>query len=100
MKPYDVWLDLLQAKQEEAGSDAEQVERAFERMPALRMIDFFRSCKMEGSSVYREPPGIPRLASERALKVSLALQGAKRVDVEDVALWMGAWRETGFLPGA
>ena len=42
---YDRWLGSLEEKAYGIGSDPEHVEKAFKDIPALRLINFFRSAK-------------------------------------------------------
>ena len=95
LAPYQEWLETLESKLVETGTDPVKVERAFSEIPAMRMMDFFRAAKMTAD---REPLGIARLASEKAQAASHILRGAEKVGSGDVERWMAYWRKTGFLP--
>ena len=91
---YKEWLDALESKLIETGIGAAQVEKAFDEVPALRIIDFFRAAKM---SPDREPIGITRLASDKAQAASKVLREAADLGNKDVKKWIAFWRRTGFL---
>ena len=93
--PYKEWLETLERKLVETGTDAAEVEKAFSEVPALRLMDFFRAAKMSSD---REPIGITRLASEKAQAASQVLREAEKVGTRDVERWIAFWRRTGFLP--
>ena len=96
--PYDEWLQALENKLDETGSDPKRVEKAFELVPALRLINFFRSIKeitMLGS--VREPLGLPKLASQKAQAYSNTLRASEPMSVADVERWLSFWRKSGFL---
>lgn len=92
---YQEWLDALEHKLIETGTDAIKVEKSFDEVPALRLIDFFRAAKM---SPDREPIGLTRLASEKAQAASKVLREAEKVGEKDVERWLSYWQKSGFLP--
>ena len=95
---YDEWLQALESKLEETGSDPNRVEKAFEFVPALRLINFFRSIKgIPTLGSEREPFGFPKLSSEKAQACSPTLRAAEQMGVADVDRWLTFWRESGFL---
>lgn len=90
-KPYSEWLSLL----EESGTKTTDVEG----LPALRIIDFFRTASMEdGESV--EAMGLPRLAVTEAKKesVTLADENLRQISLQDISQWISNWMVTGFIP--
>lgn len=95
--PYDDWLDMLEREMAELGTEPAIIEKAFREIPALRLMDFFRSARGNASSAELEPLGIAKLASHEAQATSLALRCAHTLGVADVRSWMTSWRRSGFI---
>ena len=96
--PYAEWLEVLGRAMAEIGSEPSDIESAFDRIPALRLLDFFRAAGKEVDDPDSEPLGVPRLASEKAQFLSSALRDARPLDESHVRGWLRFWRDSGFLP--
>ena len=95
---YDEWFQALESKLNEMGSDPNRVEKAYELVPALRLINFFRSAKGKTSlDTGREPFGFPALSLEKAQACSHTLRASEPLGAADVERWLSFWRKSGFL---
>ncbi|KIM81777.1 hypothetical protein PILCRDRAFT_8450 [Piloderma croceum F 1598] len=94
--PYSVWLSRLEASgKATATTSAKAPIDAFQKNPALHLIEFFR-CDVMGLASAR---GIPPVSLDEAQKASETLRGDKLVQlgIGDVKRWVDYWRSTGFI---
>ncbi|EJC99755.1 acetyl-CoA synthetase-like protein [Fomitiporia mediterranea MF3/22] len=90
---YGEWLETLEKSDVSAHSGtAADLETAFEKNPALRLLDVFRAAKNHvGEDL--EPLGAQKLASEKAVRVSKTLQTAEQINEKTVESWLSYWRQ-------
>ncbi|KAI0938637.1 putative NRPS-like protein biosynthetic cluster, variant 2 [Taiwanofungus camphoratus] len=88
--PYSAWVATLHKSPVDETAEGQQLGQN----PALRLIHFFRNCKVDED---KEPLGITRLATDKAMKVAPSLN-IQELGVEHVKKWLSAWRSSGFLP--
>ena len=94
--PYTEWLSKLSEEHKSQSLSATDLEKAQSANPALRLFGFFQSARIGPEW---EPLSVARLDTARAVRVSSVLaQGAKPLGEVNVRKWLGAWRESGFLP--
>ncbi|GJE98661.1 acetyl-CoA synthetase-like protein [Phanerochaete sordida] len=82
---YDQWLAALE---EHNKDDVDDV--AAGQLPALKVLDFFRTMR-SGCD------GIPRVHSSNATQASPALKDAPCLGGDDVKTWISYWKAAGFL---
>lgn len=80
--PYRDWIAALRKTWVES-SDS---DKAMTNIPALHLVDFLAE--------YTEAAN---LSVERATIVSRSSRDARRLDEEDVKLWLAYWKSRGFL---
>ena len=93
--PYSEWLAALESRSATTGTDPAKVKAAFEEVPALRLMEFFRTVKSEASG---EALLVVSLASEKAQAASSALRGVEQINAKDIERWVAYWQKNGFLP--
>ncbi|KAI0314888.1 hypothetical protein OF83DRAFT_1165029 [Amylostereum chailletii] len=90
---YSAWLNALDDHARKVTKSVE--EHAFERNPALRLVDFFHAA---GAREDGEPIGVPRLDAEKAKRVSELLGQCKEaLGDEQVLQWVKGWKRAGVL---
>lgn len=94
--PYDAWYDALKqayvavsATSQSENMDRDELEKAFEKLPALRLLDFFAS-----SSIADGEFGVRNVVNERAVKASRSLREAPPLGVENVERWIKEWSKS------
>ena len=108
--PYRAWFTALEARQNEPG--------AVERIPALRLLDFFRngmpatasaspSLSPEAAAAAaviqplnatdREAMGMARMEMEKSQSISASLWNAHTLDEGDVLKWVEYWGNHGLF---
>lgn len=88
MVEYGEWLTRL----EQTADDKE----AYANNPALHLLDFFRSVQKSVPSDDKEALGLPRLETDRAVRVAPSLK-CEQLGKEDVDKWLAFWRRVEFL---
>jgi len=91
---YGDWLSALEDSLSKS-SDDEAV--LMQRIPALRLLEFFRHVKIDDPK--KEPLGVSRLSTEKAVKVSSRLRDPSlpQVGGRDVRKWVSSWKGSSFL---
>ena len=82
---YDQWLAALE---EFSKDDVDDV--AAGQLPALKVLDFFRTMRSGGD-------GVPRVHCDNATRASSALKNAPCLGAGEVKAWISYWKATGFL---
>lgn len=83
--PYAEWVDALETEM----GDVDMAERD---LPALRLLDFFRSMRAR----WGDASG-PTLLCEHAVASSPTLKAAVPLGAADVQSWIAYWRSIGFV---
>jgi len=103
--PYADWVKNLDAASKDAfANDNNWSAEITSRIPATTIIEFFhRGLKSESDALKNndtdyEIMGIPRLQMKQALQWSKVLGDARRINADDVRLWLANWKEISFLP--
>ena len=91
--PYDTWVSALEA---DINDSSMPLLDHLKRNPALRLLNWFQHVDMDEE---KEPLG---LIPPSAIKASRVVPWLNDVEIGEnmVTRWLGAWRETGFLPSA
>jgi hypothetical protein len=91
--PYHEWLARLEANAFENQEDEMSVR---DRLPALKLLPFFRSVKW---SQGMEAMGLPQIDMARALEASDVLDAKclAQISQEHVRGWLDGWKQRGFL---
>ena len=110
--PYKAWFAALEARQNEPG--------AVERIPALRLLDFFRNAVPATTSASpssspeaaaaaaaavvqplnaadREAMGMARMETEKSQSISASLWNARTLDEGDALKWVEYWGNHGLF---
>jgi hypothetical protein len=94
--PYSEWFSKLSEEHKTQSYSETNLEKAQATNPALRLFGFFQSARIGPEW---EPLSVARLETRRAVRVSNVLaEGVKPLDEENVRMWIGSWRASGFLP--
>lgn len=80
---YKEWVSKLQAAAQGAN---EEVAR---HNPAIKLLEFFEQEMGEVSDVV--------ISTDKAVQVSQALKGIKKLQRKDVEMWMAYWKKVGLL---
>jgi hypothetical protein len=99
--PYVEWEKKLEeiyaGNAFHSGSSAKLTELT-RQIPAITIIDFFRSGVKNSITDESELMGLPNLRIEAALDESSTLRTACKLGADDVGFWLKYWKEVGFLP--
>ncbi|KAL5492825.1 hypothetical protein ACEPAI_4273 [Sanghuangporus weigelae] len=86
----EVWIDALERSTSLENLDEGQT--ILDDNPASRLLKLFSSLMREKSTKFE-----PRLASEKAQKISNVLRNAESLNERNVEAWISKWKHTGFL---
>ena len=97
------WIEAIEKDVEQKG-----IEKAIERNPAVKLLDFYRGIFMasQGSGgsgkdkedkVPREALGTPKLSTVQAQRLSATMRECPPIDGKEAKSWMKFWKEIGFL---
>ena len=92
--PYKDWLASLEAC---AANNRSLEDEGLQKCPALRLLDFFRNVEIRED---KEPLGVARLDTNKAIRVSVALRTAPQLTDEWASRWFNAWKASGHLKRA
>ncbi|TFK74185.1 putative aminoadipate reductase [Pluteus cervinus] len=91
--PFDKWAERLERR------SADKSEENFKKLPALKLLPFYRQMAQGGVDVgpEGESGGIPQMALEKSCKISPTLRDLKPLTKKDVERWVEYWKSVGFL---
>ena len=95
---YEAWISRLEEfASATASNDSTAEHQLFERLPALKLLDFFRAVHHKRRSASNSPKldgeafGLPGLALDHALEVSQTLRALPPLSGSDAQKWLTHW---------
>ena len=100
--PYDNWLSSLEKYNSKADPQtvtSELTSNMVEKLPALRILDFFQKANTHRDGTEFEIMGLPNLSSAVAQTHTHALSESylPQLNSEDVERWVQYWRKMKYL---
>lgn len=101
--PYQEWERKLEeaASEVAALNDSTRSAKFAQEVPAATILEFFKGVLVSEAYVKdadSEVLGLPGFETVQARKGSPALQNARKLSSTDVKMWLGFWKDIGFLP--